>query len=243
MIQKARCGMGKTVFEKITENPETMVEFIKTFTEEQVLYEIFCEKVCTRCEECAACGGCIIDDSDTGYMLSTILMTEYGTYMRGNKTKNSRGSILDAYIPEIKKTSEINMIFKEVEDQKRQRDEYRIRTGDILVSEVKKNWSKDAKKVFLNIFSVNGMYESRLSRGIKFEDETTKNIFLQSMAANSLRVTDFLDCFECNSVAETKLAGAKEEIMTALEPYYIIFKKFQFMYVNEDKKGEIKCNA
>lgn len=112
------------------------------------------------------------------------------------------------------------------------------------MSEVKRNWSRDAKTVFFNIFSVNGMCTDEISKGIFFENETSKKIFLQSLATNSLRITDFTDCFESSAVADIKLAGAKEEIMTALEPYYIIFKQFQYMYAKENiRNGVLECNA
>ena len=121
------------------------------------------------------------------------------------------------------------------------------RTGqapNVLMSEVKRNWSRDAKTVFFNIFSVNGMCTDEISKGIFFENETSKKIFLQSLATNSLRITDFTDCFESSAVADIKLAGAKEEIMTALEPYYIIFKQFQYMYAKENiRNGVLECNA
>ena len=146
-------------------------------------------------------------------MLKNLFLSDHETFMSDGKNKKIN-TILDGYKPEESSKQITEKICSESADSKRERDTYRIRTGDVLMSEVKRNWSRDAKTVFFNIFSVNGMCTDEISKGIFFENETSKKIFLQSLATNSLRITDFTDCFESSAVADIKLAGAKEEIMT-----------------------------
>lgn len=234
--------MGETVFEQITKSPEVLAKFLKPYIDETILYDMYCEKICTKSEECAK-RGCIIDDTDTEYMLKNLFLSDHETFMSDGKNKKIN-TILDGYKPEESSKQITEKICSESANSKRERDTYRIRTGDVLMSEVKRNWSRDAKTVFFNIFSANGMCTDEISKGIFFENETSKKIFLQSLATNSLRITDFTDCFESSAVADIKLAGAKEEIMTALEPYYIIFKQFQYMYAQENiRNGVLECNA
>ena len=59
--------MVETVFEQITKSPEVLAKFLKPYIDETILYDMYCEKICTKSEECAK-RGCIIDDTDTEYM-------------------------------------------------------------------------------------------------------------------------------------------------------------------------------
>lgn len=52
--------MGETVFEQITKSPEVLAKFLKPYIDETILYDMYCEKICTKSEECAK-RGCIID--------------------------------------------------------------------------------------------------------------------------------------------------------------------------------------
>lgn len=45
--------MGETVFEQITKSPEVLAKFLKPYIDETILYDMYCEKICTKSEECA----------------------------------------------------------------------------------------------------------------------------------------------------------------------------------------------
>ena len=164
--------MGETVFEQITKSPEVLAKFLKPYIDETILYDMYCEKICTKSEECAK-RGCIIDDTDAEYMLKNLFLSDHETFMSDGKNKKIN-TILDGYKPEESSKQITEKICSESADSKRERDTYRIRTGDVLMSEVKRNWSRDAKTVFFNIFSVNGMCTDEISKGIFFENETSK---------------------------------------------------------------------
>ena len=78
--------MGETVFEQITKSPEVLAKFLKPYIDETILYDMYCEKICTKSEECAK-RGCIIDDTDTEYMLKNLFLSDHETFMSDGKNK------------------------------------------------------------------------------------------------------------------------------------------------------------